>query len=165
MLYFFKYVVTVKNTGFCNFSFSFIKYCFLELRIYSLLWDKLKLWITCNFWNLLQFINNFDTFSVKLGLLFIFEFPSHNPPDFTEQLLAYIYGVFNVVKKVLIVGVWFKLYFHSLLLINEGILSRVIPSFWSQVLWFFVIMIFREEPVIHIFILPFHIWHIFMSLI
>ena len=50
------------------------------------------------------FFNNFDTFSAKLGVLFIFEFSSQDPPRFTEQHLAYIFRVFDVVKKLLILA-------------------------------------------------------------
>ena len=132
--------------------------------IHSLLWNKPKLWITRNFWNLLKFFNNFVTFSAEFCLLFIFEFPSYDPRDFTEQFLAYIYRVSYVVKKVLILAFWFKLYLHCFSHNNESILSLVMPIFWCHVSWFFFLIILREKPVILIFKLSFHIWHTFMSI-
>ena len=78
---------------------------------------------------MLQFFNNFDTFSAEFDLLFIFDFAPHNPPDFTEQLLGFIYRVDNVVRKVLILTFWFKLYLHGLSGNNERIPFQVMPIF------------------------------------
>ena len=106
----------------------------------SILWLQTKLRISCNFWNLLKISNNFDTFPAEFGLLFIFEFPSQDPPDFTKQHLAYISRVFDVVKKVLLLAFSFKLYLHGVFLNNESIPSKVMSIFWSYVLWYFFLL-------------------------
>ena len=111
---------------------------------------------------MLQFFNNFDNFSAEFDLLFIFEFVSHDPPK--EQLLSDIYIVSYVVKKVLIVDVLIQVTSAWSFTEQRKHSFEVMAIFWSHILEFFFLIIFREERVIHVFILPFHIWHIFMSL-
>ena len=68
---------------------------------------------------MLNYFNNFNTFSAEFGVLFIFEFSSQDPPHFTEEHLGYIFRVFDVVKKLLILAFWFKLDLHGFSLNNE----------------------------------------------